>query len=117
MTVYALKNKVTGKIYVGSTANLHGRIYTHQYSLNRKRRTVEQMQRDFDMYGWESFEIKIVGRYANWLDGKRMEKFYMQVLRTYDPAHGYNYKDRKAISPIADKDRRQAIPMLSGDAI
>lgn len=117
MTVYALKNKVTGKIYVGSTGNLHGRIYMHQYSLNRKRRTVEQMQRDFDMYGWESFEIKIVGRYANWLDGKRMEKFYMQVLRTYDPAHGYNYKDRKAISPIVDKDRRQAIPMLSGDAV
>lgn len=108
MTVYILTNQITKKSYVGSTGDVKGRMNTHQYSLKHHRKTVEQMQKDYDLYGWESFTLKIIGHYQNWLDGKRMEKFYMQVLRTYDQKYGYNYKDRKALSLIKDKDRRQA---------
>lgn len=109
MTVYILTNTVTKKSYVGSCQSVKYRMKTHKYSLSHHRRTVEQMQKDYDLYGWESFALKIIGWYKDWNDGKRLEKFYMQVLRTYDPRYGYNYKDRKALSPIKDKDRRQAM--------
>lgn len=92
-TVYALKNRATGKIYVGSTGDIQTRIQTHMSQLRNHKHHCRAMQADFDAYG-DNFSFTVL--YQGHVSGKELveiERAYMTILRTRDQAHGYNDKD------------------------
>lgn len=104
-TVYLIHNNKTKRSYIGSTMNdpLY-RVKKHFCSLKGERHRIELMQQDYDKYGKESFSYKFIGSFSD-EETRRMEIFYMQLLRTKDPRYGYNYKDKSGTSKWAVHDR------------
>ena len=90
--IYLLKNKETGRVYVGRTSYPEKRFQIHMSALRGRRHDNELMQADFDMYGESSFEMEIVEE-RDTLNRSGLEGAWMLKLRTYDKEFGYNYKD------------------------
>lgn len=104
-TVYAIKNVVTNRIYVGSTGRpVRYRLHEHFLSLRRGEHRVELFQKDFNEHGEESFACKVIGRWPR-NEALRMEVFMMKVLRTQSEKYGYNYKDDVGTTPRAIAER------------
>lgn len=93
-TVYAIKNKNTGRIYVGSTSrNPVYRFNEHIRGLRNGRCKNPVMKNDYNLYGLEAFEYRTIGSYSD-EEANRIELFMMYVLRTRDERYGYNQRDR-----------------------
>jgi group I intron endonuclease len=58
--IYQLKNKVTGKSYIGQSSNINRRLSRHKYDLSHNNHHSPQLQEDYNKYGLESFECKIL---------------------------------------------------------
>lgn len=91
--VYAIKNEVTNRIYVGSSQSPRYRLNKHMSALKHHQHKNELMQLDYDRYGDDSFVTMIVGEYKEKIE-KHQEIFTMKILRTQDERYGYNYKDK-----------------------
>lgn len=90
-TVYAIRNEVTRKIYVGRSANPKRRLQYHMSLLRRGEHPVADMQADFDDYG-EHFRFFILDKIEKYADrGKELD--WQKRLNTLDRRYGYNYQD------------------------
>lgn len=104
ITIYGIQCVPTGRIYIGKTCGYEGRIRSHMSLLRCHKHRNALMQSDFDAYGESAFVFEIldvVEREAvKDTDGKIRftdcirERERMIQYQTYDPGHGYNYKDR-----------------------
>lgn len=112
--VYAIRHIPTGKIYVGSTANISIRLIQHLTSLWRGDHPVDSMQIDFDKYG-DGYEVYLLDSIAGM--GERYKEYlWMDALNSRDPESGYNVKDR---GRLADLSKKKPLPLplkgCSGD--
>lgn len=57
--IYGIKSKITNKVYVGATKHIQRRLMKHFNELFHHRHRTKDLQKDFDKYGFESFEIII----------------------------------------------------------
>ena len=60
-TVYRIRNKATGRCYIGGTANYRHRVTRHFSNLRCGRAENPWMQEEFDVYGAEHFVAEILG--------------------------------------------------------
>ena len=90
--IYKIECIPNRKCYVGRTTNLPGRLWSHKQDLRRGKHNCDEMQKDFLLYGEKKFTFAILesGGYEIW----DSEKWWMIVLRTFDPRYGYNYNDQ-----------------------
>ena len=58
--IYGLKNKVNGKIYVGSAVNLHKRRKEHHTDLTNLDHPNDHLQKSWNKYGPEAFEFVVL---------------------------------------------------------
>ena len=58
--IYFIRNKINGKIYVGSAINLKRRKWEHFTRLERNEHHNEYLQRSWNKYGKENFEFLII---------------------------------------------------------
>lgn len=58
--VYQIRNLHTGKVYIGSSDNMKGRLARHRRLLRAGNHHSYKLQRDYDYYGAEAFEFKPV---------------------------------------------------------
>lgn len=93
-TIYAIQNKVNKKIYIGRTQNAYQRLQSHLRNLRKGTHIIEDMQKDFDIYG-DVFEIFILETNIAPLD-KLTEYKYIKKYNSYIRECGYNYKDHLA---------------------
>lgn len=101
-TVYALKHKATGKIYVGSSSHVKQRIRGHIFALKRHNHPCKQMQEDYNKYGggYEWYALDTIEQFED----RCKEYQWMEKLKTNNPDVGYNGNDwhfrcRKEASP------------------
>ncbi len=93
ITIYALQHCRTGRIYVGRTKDLTGRIYSHLRALASNSHPNELMQRDYNDYG-DDYELFVLAKTEDtYPDMRDAEHYWMEKLNTGDPRIGYNYKD------------------------
>jgi hypothetical protein len=60
-TVYAIRNRITGWLYIGSTRKSAGERWAqHRYSLRRGLHRCARFQEDFDRFGEESFAVLVL---------------------------------------------------------
>lgn len=90
--VYVIRNLITGKVYVGSSYNIKGRLRRHLVALRGGKHSVEDMQKDYNEYG-ELFLISVVDK-INTYNEKYKEYEWMKRLNSYKREVGYNYKDK-----------------------
>ena len=58
--VYTITNKVNGKVYVGESYAIENRWHSHRSALNRKGKCNRQLLSDWETYGEQAFEFKII---------------------------------------------------------
>lgn len=88
--VYRIRNKGTGKFYIGSaTESFKERWANHRSSLRRGVHCNRYLQRSWNKYGVKVFVFEIIERLRSDMCLDR-EQHYLDTLRPWDPAIGYN---------------------------
>lgn len=85
--VYAIVCKTNGKMYVGSSQNLIMRKTQHISELRKCKHGNDNLQRDFNNYGEQSFRFLIIERcYVT--DLEEREQYYIDLYNSIE--NGYN---------------------------
>lgn len=91
-SVYLIRHNITGRIYIGSSADVEKRHAHHMYSLRSGTHPVEDMQKDFDEYG-DNFTFTVIDEITTQEELSK-EYQWMQEFKSNIRGVGYNYKDR-----------------------
>lgn len=94
--IYAIRNTVTGKSYVGSASDFSGRKKCHLSRLRKGNHHSVILQRSWNKYGEDCFRFEILERVECVRDRLvEREQFWIDALKAADGKSGYN------IAPIA----------------
>lgn len=86
--IYAIQNKVNGKIYIGSSKNIARRLKQHYQLLTRNKHHSYKLQADWNKYGEDAFEVFVVEEI---LDRELLEQIEQNYLDNYKAcSKGYN---------------------------
>lgn len=87
--VYAIINKINGKVYIGSAQNTFKHRYqTHLRLLKENKHHSILLQRAFNKYSIKNFKFKIIELCnENILD---REQYWLDYYESYNPDKGYN---------------------------
>ena len=87
--IYALKNVVNGKRYIGKSENIEKRCLSHFNKLRRGDHVNAHLQASYDKYGIESFISEVLEQCTISKLNKR-EQHWISKLKTTDKKFGYN---------------------------
>jgi len=88
--IYSIWNKENSKIYIGSAVDINGRIKQHKKELKEKKHHSISLQKDWDIYGGESFSFDILEEVYD-PENKQLaarEQFWIDEFDSYES--GYN---------------------------
>lgn len=85
--IYCFINKINGKRYIGKSKNVYKRLNCHISTLNRNKSSSKTLQKAWNKYGEESFNILIL-EYCSENDLNEKECFYIDFFKTKE--NGYN---------------------------
>ncbi len=87
--IYAVRNKVNGKSYVGSARSVRKRASDHRKCLRGRRHVNRHLQAAWTKYGEESFEFVLLQRCT---ESKLVvrEQFWIDISKAADGRFGYN---------------------------
>ena len=88
--IYAIKNIIDNKYYVGSSTNVKHRIQTHKRELLKGSHDVRPMQMDFNKHGQENFEFIILDKEIPEEMLTAYEKCYCYKFDSFVAYKGYN---------------------------
>lgn len=88
--IYRITNTVNGKIYVGLSVNIHQRWREHRKMLARGTHSNPHLQSSWQMYGRDAFVIDILQVEPDRERRSLLEKHFIALMRSNDPALGYN---------------------------
>lgn len=105
-SVYAIRCKETGKIYIGCTKYPEDRIKQHFRELSRKQKTVKDgkfrvpsaWQLDYDKYGESAFEFYLLESNISEEARFSREIFWIEEYKAFDSRYGYNTARYKSAS-------------------
>jgi group I intron endonuclease len=88
--IYAITNRVNGKIYIGQTRDLANRKSAHFAALRLNRHRNRHLQAAYNRHGAGSFAFSVLEILPSpgQLDNREMT--HISLHRSTNPAHGYN---------------------------
>jgi hypothetical protein len=97
MGVYRITNTKNGRVFIGAAKDLPGIINSNKYQLKIGRHSNAELQKDYDLYGEESFSYDILDylepnddvKYDHAKDLKTLEEMWLEKLQPFDDK-GYN---------------------------
>jgi group I intron endonuclease len=92
--VYKIKNKSTGKMYIGSAENYWNRIWKHKSDLRTNIHHNHYLQNAWNKYGEEDFEFSIIENLEIGDNIVEREQYWIDYLNIKDKNIGYNLKLR-----------------------
>ncbi len=87
--IYAILNRISGKVYIGSAACLKGRICQHRFNLKRGTHDNSYLQRSWNTHGPDTFSFLIVEECEKSKLQER-EGHWMALTGCTERAAGYN---------------------------
>jgi len=90
--IYAILNLVNGKVYVGSSINVHCRLAVHRISLARGKHDNGHLQRAWNKYGTLAFSFDVLKECPE-NELLEQEQFHIDVLDSMNPRMGYNQRE------------------------
>ena len=91
--IYEIYNKVTKRKYIGMTLNYEKRFNTHMNHLRYGDHTERLMQKDYVLYGRDSFDYRLLEMVNDRTYAHQREKHYMTIFKTSYDEYGYNGQD------------------------
>lgn len=97
-TVYAIRCKENGRVYVGCTSNVDSRIRSHFSELARgektecvgpSKREASQWQQDYNQYGKDAFELYILESGIPAEMKREREDYFARLYKATDRRFGY----------------------------
>jgi len=93
-SVYAIRCKKNGKVYIGRTTRLKECIEIHFRELRHSKHKNKALLDDFKKYGFENFEVYVLEENIPY--SERMKEYeYMRQYNSFDEEFGYNRGDLK----------------------
>lgn len=88
--VYAIRNLINGKLYIGSTVNsFNARWQCHRKRLRKGCHHSQHLQAAWNKYGENNFSFEII-EITSPEKCREREGYYIQFYKTLDPKYGYN---------------------------
>lgn len=99
MGIYCIKNLTTGKVFIGKSKELRGKLNSIKFQLNHGSFINGELQKDFNKSGEENFSFEILDNlehkedsdYDYTRDLATLERMWLDKLQPYD-SKGYNKK-------------------------
>jgi len=88
--IYAVRNKINGKVYVGKSVDITHRWCSHKARLRRGVHVNTHLQRAWNLYGEGAFECEVVHRENDRTLLPQLEAQYVLDFSATDPEKGYN---------------------------
>jgi group I intron endonuclease len=88
--VYAIRNLVSGRIYVGSSANIKHRWMTHRHQLNNGTHHSRLLQRSWEKHGAMAFSFEIIEIVETTDDLLSREQYWIDALNSHSASCGFN---------------------------
>jgi group I intron endonuclease len=91
MGVYQIKNLANGKIFIGSSKNLPGKINSHQFQLKMGSHMNRALQKEYTDFGLENFSFEVLDnlepkddpKYDYTADLKVLEEMWKERIQPY----------------------------------
>jgi group I intron endonuclease len=90
--VYLIRNRISGKVYVGSGHNVRKRLTNHRSYLRRDIHKNNHLQASWKVYGERAFEFEILQSFEldNRQEIRASERSWIQSYRSDNREFGYN---------------------------
>lgn len=97
MGIYQIRNLINGKIFVGSSKNLHAKLNSYRFQLEQGSHMNRELQEDYIQFGEKNFSFEVVDYlkpkedldYDYGEDLTVLEEMWLEKLQPYDEK-GYN---------------------------
>lgn len=90
MKIYLIRNKYSGKVYVGSTSCTRQRWSKHRTRLRKDKHTNRRLQKDWNRYGEDAFIFEVVSEANTTEEAYQEEQRFMDQYKSYEEGFGYN---------------------------
>lgn len=90
--IYGIENTVTSKWYVGSCLDFKDRFERHRYYLKHNNHHSTKLQRAYNLYGEDVFEVHVLHNLTEGEDRFELEQQYIEEYNCVE--NGYNMLDR-----------------------
>lgn len=94
VAIYKIECTKNQKVYIGQTGNPRERCKSHRQLLVSGKHYIPDMQKDFIRFGEECFTFEILEQTDDFRSRFPLERFFMELYKSYDRECGYNYRDR-----------------------
>lgn len=110
--IYGIQNIITNKWYIGSCKNFRLRVRRHYYYLRINAHHSEKLQRSWNKYGEDSFEIIILKQCNNYTSEQLLneEEIFIKQYDSYQ--NGYNMTNKctnYVLFKLTDKQKEKFI--------
>jgi hypothetical protein len=91
--VYMIRNRINGKMYIGSAVDLRVRWSLHKWELRHHKHNNPYFQNAWDKSGEQNFEFKVLEE-VDPVNEKLIEReqYYLDLFKSYLPENGYNIR-------------------------
>src|SRR5699024_10047733 len=95
-TVYSITNTKNSKKYIGSTVDYEERVKSHLRGLRGGYHDNRKLQKDFNIYGEESFKFEILHEIKDDIDRERfkLEEQAVKFYESYETGYNLSYDGR-----------------------
>jgi group I intron endonuclease len=88
--IYAIKNIINNKVYIGSAINIDKRWASHKHHLRQGKHHSEHLQCAWDKYGEQNFKFEVLEEVQNPLHLISYEQVYLDYYKSHETERGYN---------------------------
>lgn len=112
--IYAIRNKISEKIYIGQSIHIYNRLEKHKYDLINKKHDNRHLQFAWNKYGEEAFEFQVVCECEK-EKLNELEQYYILAFETYIDTFGYNISLGGQSSPMREETKNKISNSLKGE--
>lgn len=106
MIVYAIRNILDGKMYVGSTRSRKGRWNNHRYFLRLGKHQNRHLQDAYKKHGPSAFVFEVLEKVEEGTNLREAEKRWFEQTQCCNPEFGYNVYPDPTNLIIPEESRR-----------
>lgn len=88
--IYAIRNTISGRVYVGSSINIRYRWYGHRKALNGGKHHAVTLQRSWKKHGKDAFTFEVLELVIARDNLVMREQYWIDLFRSACPESGFN---------------------------